>query len=174
MSCDPPRKPPNPPSIITGKPGARSGDIVPLTLSGGAVVAAAVSTPVMSHAVVIDGRVVLVGGGSGAAGCLTYSIDGTLFADTGDHRLYVESDTTITKVRASVGTAPTGSAVAVDVNKNGTSILSSAISISAGSNTATATPTTTALSAGDYLTVDVDSVGSTTAGANLVVQVWTA
>lgn len=173
MSCDPPRKPPNPPSIITGKPGARSGDIVPLTLSGGAVVAAAVSTPVMSHAVVIDGRVVLVGGGSGGGGCFTYSYDGELAAGAGGHRFYVESDTTITKVRASVGTAPTGSAVTVDVNKNGTSILSSAISIAAGSNTATGTLSTTALSSGDYLTVDIDSVGSTTAGNDLVVQVWT-
>ena len=92
MSCDPPRKPPNPPSIITGKPGARSGDIVPLTLSGGAVVAAAVSTPVMSHAVVIDGRVVLVGGGSGGGGCSRTPTTGELAAGAGGHRFYVESD----------------------------------------------------------------------------------
>lgn len=174
MTCEP-RRPQQTTRLVTGTVGTQSGGVVPLTLNDGSVVAASVSGPVRGHAIVVDGRAVLIGGGGGGGGggCFTYSYDGELAAGSGGHRFYVESDTTITKVRASVGTAPTGSAVTVDVNKNGTSILSSAISIAAGANTATGTLSTTALSAGDYLTVDIDSVGSTTAGSDLVVQVWT-
>jgi hypothetical protein len=107
-----------------------------------------------------------------------YSYTGTLVVATGTFRLYVERTFTITAVRASVGTAPTGATVIVDVHKNGTTIFTNqahrpAIAISG--NTATAsTIDVTALSAGDYLTVDIDQIGSSTPGSNLTVTVEVA
>lgn len=83
---------------------------------------------------------------------------------------------TITKIQASAGTAPTGAALIVDVNKNGTSIWATntgnRAQVAASSNTGTQTSfDTTSVADGDYLTVDVDQVGSSVAGADLVVEV---
>lgn len=100
-----------------------------------------------------------------------YSVQGTVSPLVGTHRVYAERSGTVAAVRASVGTAPTGSAILVDVNKNGTSILSSPISIAIGSNTAVGTINNFSVSAGDYFTVDIDQVGSSTAGANLTVAI---
>lgn len=102
---------------------------------------------------------------------------GQLVTLTGTSRFYVEDVASISSVRASVGTAPTGAAVIVDVNKNGTTIFTNQANrptIAAGGHTATATPAVTALAAGDYLTVDIDGVGSTNPGADLTVSVTLA
>lgn len=99
---------------------------------------------------------------------------GSLTTQTGASRFYVDAAATIAKVRVAVGTAPVGAAVTVDVNKNGTTIFTTQAnrpSIAAGGFTATATPDVTALSIGDYLTVDIDGVGSTNPGADLTVSV---
>ena len=76
----------------------------------------------------------------------------------------------ITRVYASVKTAPAGSALTIDVEDEGTTILDAVVSISAGANNAeTSTFTGSAasyvLSKGDLLTVDIDQIGSGTAGA---------
>lgn len=81
---------------------------------------------------------------------------------------------TLTAVRASVTTAPTGSVLTVDINRNGASILSTKITIDAGekSSASAATQpvlTVAALSDDDEITVDIDTVGSTVAGAGLKV-----
>lgn len=99
---------------------------------------------------------------------------GTLTTQTGTSRFYVENSGTIGLVRASVGTAPTGSPIVVDVNLNGSSIFTNQAnrpSIAAAAHTATATPNVTAITAGDFFTVDIDAVGSTNAGADLTVSV---
>lgn len=77
-------------------------------------------------------------------------------------------------VRASVATAPTGANIVVDINENGTSILSTKLSIDAGEKTSTtaATPpviSDTALADDAEITIDIDQVGSTVAGKELVV-----
>ena len=82
---------------------------------------------------------------------------------------------TLTEVRASVTTAPAGSALTVDVNDGGTSIFSTLLTIDAGEKTSTtaATPAVlsdTALADDAEITGDVDAVGSSTAGAGL--KVW--
>jgi hypothetical protein len=62
----------------------------------------------------------------------------------------------------------------VDVKKGGTTIFTTQANrptITAGGNTATGVPDVTAWNAGEYLTVDISQVGSTTAGANLTVTV---
>jgi hypothetical protein len=82
---------------------------------------------------------------------------------------------TVTAVRASVTTAPTGSTLVVDINEGGTSILSTKLSIDATEKTSTtaATPAVisdTALADDAEITIDIDQIGSTVAGAGL--KVW--
>ena len=82
---------------------------------------------------------------------------------------------TLTEVRASVTTAPTGANLIVDINEGGTSILSTKLSIDAGEKTSTtaasaAVISDTALADDAEITVDIDQIGSTVAGAGL--KVW--
>lgn len=104
-----------------------------------------------------------------------FSLAGTLTVGAGVLRLPILAACRCSLVRAAVATAPTGAAVIVDVNKNGTTIFTTQgnrPTIAAASTmSAAATPDAAAstFAAGDYITVDVDQVGSTVAGANLVV-----
>lgn len=82
---------------------------------------------------------------------------------------------TLKEVRATVTTAPVGSAITVDINESGTSILSTKITIDATEKTSetAATPpvlSDTVLADDAEITVDIDAVGSTTAGAGL--KIW--
>ena len=82
---------------------------------------------------------------------------------------------TLTAVRASVTTAPTGSTVIVDINEAGTSVLSTKLSIDASEKTSTTAATAavisdSALADDAEITIDIDQVGSTVAGAGL--KVW--
>jgi hypothetical protein len=81
---------------------------------------------------------------------------------------------TLTGVRASVGTAPVGSVITVDINEAGSSILSTKITIDAGEKTSTTAATApvisdSALADDAEITIDIDTVGSSTAGAGLKV-----
>jgi len=81
---------------------------------------------------------------------------------------------TLTEVRASVTTAPTGSVLTVDINETGTTILSTKITIDATektSETAAIAPVISDSSLADdaEMTIDIDGVGSTIAGAGLKV-----
>lgn len=106
-----------------------------------------------------------------------FSKAGSLATGVGTHRLYNDTGSTLTikAVRASVGTAPTGAAIRVDVNINGSTIFSTQANrpnIAASTNTSKVTNmNTTTIADGSYFTVDVDAVGSTVAGADLTVQV---
>jgi hypothetical protein len=85
---------------------------------------------------------------------------------------------TTREVHISVGTAPTGSAIIVDVNVNGVSIFAAAgdrPQIAAGANTGVSTTiSTTAFEHDDYFTVDIDQIGSSFAGADLTVAISVA
>jgi hypothetical protein len=79
-------------------------------------------------------------------------------------------------VVATVGTAPTGAALIVDVNKNGTTVFTTqtnrpTIAIGAFTSGLAANMEVIVLAVGDYLTVDVDQIGSTVAGSDLRVAV---
>jgi hypothetical protein len=107
----------------------------------------------------------------------TFSYSGTLATATGAHRLYNDDGATrtIQSVRASVGTQPTGASILVDVNLGGTTIFSTqsnrpTIAVSTSTDES-GTPDTTAWTDGGYLTVDIDQIGSTVAGADLTVTV---
>jgi hypothetical protein len=105
----------------------------------------------------------------------TFAVTGTVAVGTGKSRIYLEGDYVVETVRAAANTAPTGAALVVDLNKNGTTIYtdqSGRPAIASGTNSATGNnPAVTTLAAGDYLTVDVDQIGSTAAGADLTVTV---
>jgi hypothetical protein len=82
---------------------------------------------------------------------------------------------TLTGVRASLRTAPTGAAVVVDINESGTTILSTKLSIDAGEKTSTTAATPAVISdvtlADDAeMTVDIDQIGSVEPGSGL--KVW--
>lgn len=103
-----------------------------------------------------------------------FAYEGTLSVfPTISPRIIVTKAYTITKAYALVGTAPTGASILVDINKNGSTIWSTQanrLTIAASATTDTETSfNTTALSEGDYLTADIDQVGSTVAGADLTV-----
>lgn len=104
-----------------------------------------------------------------------FTIPGPLTIGPRNPRFYVEDSRTIKHVVASVGTAPVGGVVVVDVNKNGTTIFTTQggrpTIVSGGNYSPPAGPNVQSLSAGDYLTVDVDSVGSSTTGSNAVIRV---
>lgn len=78
----------------------------------------------------------------------------------------------LTEVRASLTTAPAGSALVVDINKGGTSILSTKLSIDAGEKTSKTAASSAVISnpslADDAeISIDIDQVGSSTPGAGL-------
>lgn len=81
---------------------------------------------------------------------------------------------TLTDIRASVTTAPTGSTISIGVNQSGTTILSTDLSIDISEKTSTtaAVPpviSTSALIDDGEITIDIDQIGSTVAGTGLKV-----
>ncbi len=81
---------------------------------------------------------------------------------------------TLTGVRCSVLTAPTGAVLTVDINKNGTTVLSTKLTIDATEKTSTTATTPAVISVSsfaddDSIEIDIDTIGSTIAGAGLVV-----
>jgi len=81
---------------------------------------------------------------------------------------------TLTEVRASVTTAPTGDSIEVDINEGGASILSTVLSIDASEKTSTTATTPAVISDSSLaddaeITIDIDQVGSSVAGAGLKV-----
>jgi len=84
---------------------------------------------------------------------------------------------TLTAVKATVTTAPVGSALIVDINEAGTTLLSTKLSIDDGEKTSAtaATPpviSDSALADDAEITIDIDQVGSGTAGAGLKVTLY--
>ena len=105
--------------------------------------------------------------GHAHAAQVLFTIDGTVAVHTGKHRVYnrLGRDVTLSEAWLAVDTAPTGDSLDVDVNLDGTSI--GTVSIADGQHTGTAA-FDDVWAAGHYLTVDIDQVGSTIAGADLV------
>lgn len=105
----------------------------------------------------------------------TFEKTGALTVAAGTKRLVFPVAVTILGVTAAVGTAPVGAALIVDVNKNGTTIFSTQgnrPTVADGANASLQkVPDVSAFAAGDYLTVDVDQVGSGTAGSDLVLTI---
>jgi len=82
---------------------------------------------------------------------------------------------TLTEVRCNVNTAPVGSTIIVDINEDGTTILSTKLTIDASEKTSetAATPAVisdSAIADDAEITIDIDQIGSSTAGKGL--KVW--
>tara|TARA_R110000824_G_scaffold180061_5_gene360459 strand:+ start:1353 stop:2462 length:1110 start_codon:yes stop_codon:yes gene_type:complete len=81
---------------------------------------------------------------------------------------------TLTSVRASAAVAPSGQELIVDINESGSTILSTKLSIDAGEETSTTAATPAVISDAELaddneISIDIDQVGSGTAGAGLKV-----
>ena len=113
---------------------------------------------------------------------VSFSYTGNLVVGVGQQKWVAFRAAEIIGVRAAVGTAPTGADAVLNVRKNGiatggvgaifTSILSQP-EIAAGTTVGAVVAPDGAdtLAAGDYLTVDIDEIGSTVPGADLTVEV---
>lgn len=106
----------------------------------------------------------------------TFSHGGVLTVTDGTSRLPILGGTySVQSVLAMVGEAPQGADIIVDLKKNGTSIYGSQAakpSILAGTTVTTGgNHEATEVTTGDYLTVDINQVGSTNPGSDLVVAV---
>lgn len=103
---------------------------------------------------------------------VTYGKAGVCAIVAGKIRYRFPFAATILGVSLAVDVAPTGADIIVDVNKNGTTIFTNQANrprIVAGAF-GTASEVTnmdiTSVSAGDYITIDIDQVGSTVAGSD--------
>lgn len=121
----------------------------------------------------------LAGGPAGPIGqsTLPWTKTGTLTTITGALDFPMPFDGTILGVSARAGTGPTGADLIFDVNKNGTTIFTTQANrpkIVAGSLSTASEVTNmdvTSFVAGDYISIDIDQVGSTIAGADVTVVI---
>lgn len=123
------------------------------------------------------GAVIVLGTEAMASAMVIGNYPGTVAVNTGAARIYNPFGRTLNLIKAwaSVGTAPTGASLIVDVNKSGTTIFTTqanrpTIAVSTNFDD-TPAPDVTTWANGEYLTFDVDQIGSTVAGADLVVGV---
>jgi hypothetical protein len=111
------------------------------------------------------------------SGQALFTAEGGLSVAPGKIRIYNRLGRTvqISNVFAAVGMAPTGANIMIDIHKNGSSIFASPAdrtTIAASANTGEhAFSTTVAWAADEYLTMDIDQVGSTTPGSDLSVHI---
>jgi len=100
-----------------------------------------------------------------------------LTAGTNKARFTMPYAGTLTAVKSDMNTAPTGSTLVVDINEAGVSVLSTKLSIDVGetSSSTAATPAVisdSALASGAVISIDIDQIGSTVAGAGLKVTLF--
>ena len=99
---------------------------------------------------------------------------GELSAYTGVKRWYAPKNITISKIKARVDTAPTGAGVVIQVNRTTTGNVTTNQQLTVADGTtliSDTSPTISSMLEDDYLTVDIVSVGTTTAGENLTVEI---
>jgi hypothetical protein len=105
-----------------------------------------------------------------------FKLSGTLSVGTGATRLYNDTGATwtISSIRATVESAPSGGSVVIDVNKNGTTLFTTQANrptITTGNLTSgkVTTMDVTTVADGDYLTIDVDTITSPAANLTVIV-----
>jgi len=104
---------------------------------------------------------------------MVWFIDGGLTVNaTGSAIFTMPFGFTVSTGSLRVNVAPTGSAIIVDINRNGTSIFSTNPQINADATTSAKSGVLSAtnLSVGDEISVAIDQVGSTTAGSGLTIM----
>lgn len=107
-------------------------------------------------------------GAQGPYGTLAvFSASGVLAPRVGLHRLYMEREATLAKVRAAVGVPAEGSSVVVAYLRN--DIKLGEVEIAEGDATGVSV-VSIEVNEGDFFTVDIEQVGSTFSGADLTVS----
>lgn len=107
-----------------------------------------------------------------------FSYTEALAVSTGRHEFSIEGAWQDVLIRARLGTAPAGTSLILDVNRNAVTMFSTQANrptFAIGSKAMTggsAIPDITTLATGDYVTIDVDQVGSTTPGSDLALGIW--
>lgn len=99
---------------------------------------------------------------------IAYSISGVLAVKDGILRWYPVAEGGVKRVHAAIGVPPAGSGVHIRVKKNGVDF--DTLIIAAGTYIEDSKPSAPDYEVGDYFTVDVTSVGSSSPGSDLVVQ----
>lgn len=101
---------------------------------------------------------------------LVICITGDASVGTDAAAWYAQRNFTISRVSVYSPTAPVGASLIVDCHLNGTTIFTTQANrpqVAAGENSDDSdTPDVTSISRGDRVTLDIDQVGSTTAGGN--------
>ena len=95
----------------------------------------------------------------------TYSYDGTLSLNTGTKRLYISIACTLSTVDAYLATAPVGADVILNIKKNGSSL--NTLTITDGNSISENNSFNVSFTKGDYITLDITQIGSSTAGEDL-------
>ena len=112
--------------------------------------------------------------------CLVCSDESTALTTGEKISIHAPYNMIIESVTATVNTAPVGSTLNIDVNNNGTTIFDTVVTIDAGETSSRTAATPFVLDAdgayyvtvGRAITVDVDQIGSSTAGAGLKVWIY--
>ena len=122
------------------------------------------------------GPVAPSGGGGTQEMVLIYTVPDALAVSSGIVKFMLPIAVTIVSCRALVGTAPVGASAIFDVHKDGTTIYTTqgnrpTITTGNTDSGSWSAPDVTAFSANSYFTIDIDQIGSTTAGANLTLMI---
>ena len=109
-------------------------------------------------------------------GIFTMTTDEVLTAATNKARFIAPCDGKILAVKACSLTTPVGSSIILDVNKGGTTIFTTqanrpTIAVTTTTATLAGEPEVVNFVAGDVITVDVDQIGSGTAGTGFCVSI---
>ena len=99
----------------------------------------------------------------------TFNRSGDLAVTTGTQRYYLAYASFLKNVEAYVKTAPVGADANISIIKNGSTTIKT-LSISAGETSSGDNTASIALAEGDYLTVNITQVGSSTACTDLYVN----
>jgi len=99
----------------------------------------------------------------------TFSRSGDLEVTTGTQRFYLVSASILKNVEAYVKTAPAGADATLNVIKNGSSTIKT-VTISDGNTSSGDNLSEISLVEGDYLTINITQIGSSTAGTDLYVN----
>jgi len=106
---------------------------------------------------------------------MTFGYQGTLSVKTLEARLHAPFAGIIANITATVNTAPTGSSIILDVLKNDSTIFTTPANrptITAGNqDDLSSVPDITSISLNDIFTVEIDQIGSSIAGSDLVLQI---
>jgi hypothetical protein len=124
----------------------------------------------------MEGRVDELAGFTNPANVFTWSLPGDAIVKRGVHRLALPFPCVLNTVQVTAGASPWGSSLIIDLNANDVTIFSTRENrptIMAGEHASgLMVPDVKNLIVGDYLTVDIDQVGSSTSGGDLTVIVW--